>query len=332
MDLSTTYMGMQLRNPLVASASPLSKSVDPVRQMEDAGIAAVVMFSLFEEEIIHSQLSLDHHLEAGTHSFAEALNYFPEHEQYNVGPETYLEQVRKLKEAVDIPIVASLNGSTAGGWTEYARQIEQAGADALELNVYYIPTDTEETAGEVEERYIEILSTVKESVTIPVGVKLSPYFSALANMARKLDQAGADGLVLFNRFYQPDIDLENLEVYPHVLLSTPQAMRLPLRWIAILYGQIEADLAGNSGIHSAEDVLKMLMAGASVTMMASALLQHGPQHAKTVLDQMGQWLEEHEYESVKQMQGSMSQRNCADPAAFERANYIKALSTFASNA
>ena len=332
MDLSTTYMGMKLRNPLVASASPLSKSVDPVRQMEDAGISAVVMFSLFEEEITHSQLELDHYLEAGTHSFAEALEYFPEHEQYNVGPETYLEQVRKLKEAVDIPIVASLNGTTTGGWTEYAKQIEQAGADALELNIYYIPTDTEETATEVEERYVQILSMVKESVTIPVAVKLSPYFSAMSNMARKLDQAGADGLVLFNRFYQPDIDLENLEVYPHVLLSTPHAMmRLPLRWIAILYGQVEADLAGTSGIHSAEDALKMLMAGASVTMMASALLEHGPQHAKPVLRHMAQWLEEHEYESVKQMQGSMSQRNCADPTAFERANYIKALSTFAAN-
>ena len=332
MDLSTTYMGMQLRNPLVASASPLSKSVDPVRQMEDAGISAVVMFSLFEEEITHSQLELDHHLEAGTHSFAEALEYFPEHEQYNVGPESYLDQVRKLKEAVDIPIIASLNGTTTSGWVDYAKQIEEAGANALELNVYYIPTDIEETSVEVEDRYVEILRLVVASVTIPVAVKLSPYFSAMANMARKLDQAGADALVLFNRFYQPDIDLENLEVTPNVLLSTPQAMRVPLRWTAILYGQVEADLAASGGIHTADDVIKMSMAGASITQMASALLQRGPDHARVVLQEMEQWLVEHEYESVQQMQGSMSQRNCADPTAFERANYIKALSTFASNA
>ncbi|MFH1566852.1 MAG: dihydroorotate dehydrogenase-like protein [Gemmatimonadota bacterium] len=329
MDLSTTYMGMQLRNPLVASASPLSKTVDSVRQLEDAGLAAVVMFSLFEEEITHSQLELDHFLEAGTHSYAEALEYFPEHEQYNVGPETYLEQVRKLKEAVAIPVIASLNGTTTGGWTEYARQIQQAGADALELNIYYIPTDTEETGAEVEERYLEILAMVKETVDIPVAVKLSPYFSAMANMARRLDEAGADGLVLFNRFYQPDIDLEKLEVFPNVLLSTPQAMRVPLRWTAILCGQVEADLAASGGIHTAEDVIKMVMAGVSVTMMASVLLQRGAGHAKAVLAQVERWLEEHEYESVQQMRGSMSQRNCADPTAFERANYIKALSTFA---
>ena len=328
MDLTTNYMGLQLRNPLVASASPLSKSVDSVRALEDAGISAVVMFSLFEEEIRHSQLELDHHLEDGTQSFAEALDFFPEQQEYCVGPETYLDKIRQLKEAVDIPIIASLNGSTTGGWVEYARQMEEAGADALELNVYYIPTDPEETGIEVEDRHLETLAAVKENLKIPIAVKLSPFFSSPANVACRLDKAGADGLVLFNRFYQPDIDLENLEIYPNVLLSTPQAMRLPLRWIAILYGQVEADLAATSGIHSAEDVIKMLMVGAKVIMMASALLKNGPGHARTVLQQVSEWLVAKEYESVQQMQGSMSHRNCPDPTAFERANYIRALATY----
>ena len=328
MDLTTTYMGLPLRNPLLASASPLSKSVDSVRALEDAGVSAVVMYSLFEEEIRHSQLELDHHLEHGTQSFAEALDFFPEQQEYCVGPETYVDQIRALKEAVDIPIIASLNGSTTGGWVEYARQMEEAGADALELNIYYIPTDPEETGVDVESRHLETLAAVKQNVKIPIGVKLSPFFSSPANVACRLDKAGADGLVLFNRFYQPDIDLDSLEVYPHVLLSTPQAMRLPLRWVAILYGQVEADLAATSGIHSAEDVIKMLMVGARVVMMASALLKNGPGHATTVLAQVSEWLAAKEYESVQQMQGSMSHRNCPDPAAFERANYIRALATY----
>ncbi|NKB67550.1 MAG: dihydroorotate dehydrogenase-like protein [Candidatus Latescibacteria bacterium] len=328
MNLATKYMGMDLANPLVASASPLSRQVHQVRQLEDAGAAAVVLYSLFEEEIRHESLALDHYLDMGSGSFAEALDYFPEHESYDLGSDSYLEHVRRLKEAVDIPIIGSLNGTTPGGWIEYAREIEQAGADALELNVYYIPTDIAETTQEVEDRYLDIMAVISDTVDIPVAVKLSPYFSALAHFAWQLDRSGAAGLVLFNRFYQPDIELETLEAYPHVLLSTPQEMRLPLRWIAILSGRIEADLAASTGIHTVEDVLKMLMAGASVTMMTSALLKHGPGHCAQVLAQMRQWMDEREYESVKQLQGSMSQRSCADPAAFERANYIKALATY----
>lgn len=328
MDLSTKYLGLELPNPLVASSSPLSRDVANVRKMEDAGLAAVVMFSLFEEEIQHEALELDHHLDFGSHSFAEALNYFPEHDEYDVGPDSYLEQVIALKKAVDIPVIASLNGTTTGGWIEYARLIEEAGADALELNVYYMPTNAEESGLDVEDRYLDILSMVKQSIEIPVAVKLSPFFSSLAHFARQLDQSGASALVLFNRFYQPDIDLENLEVYPHVLLSTPQAMRLPLRWIAVLHRQVFADLAASSGIHTAEDVLKTLMVGADVTMMTSALLKYGIDYARIVLRGVEEWLEEHDYESVEQMKGSMSHRNCADPAAFERANYMKALSIY----
>ena len=328
MDLSTTYMGMELPNPIVASASPLSREVSTVREMEDAGVAAVVLFSLFEEEIRHEEFALDHYLESGTHSFAEALDYFPEHEKYNVGPDSYLEHIRQLKQAVNIPVIGSLNGMTSGGWIEYARQIEEAGANALELNIYYVPTEPTVSAQEVEDLYLDTLTAVKQTIDIPVAVKLSPFFSSMASMTQRLDQAGADALVLFNRFYQPDIDLEELEVYPHVLLSTPQAMRLPLRWVAILYGKLQADLAGSSGIHTREDVLKMLMVGADVTMMTSALLQNGIAHTQTVLEGIKEWMEEHEYESVKQMQGSMSHRHSADPTAFERANYIKALGTY----
>ena len=328
MDLSTNYMGIELPNPIVASPSPLCREASHIREMEDAGISAVVLFSLFEEEIRHEEVALDHYLEHGTQSFAEALDYFPEHEEYAVGPDFYLEHIRKLKEAVDIPVIGSLNGTSPGGWIEYARQIEEAGADALELNVYYIPTDAAVSAQEVDDRYLEILALVKETVHIPVAVKLNPFFSSMANMAQRLDQGGADALVLFNRFYQPDIDLEKLEVYPHVLLSTPQAMRVPLRWVAILHDQVKADLAASSGIHTCEDVLKMLMAGANVTMMTSVLLQRGIEHARTVLQDMEKWMEEHEYESVEQMRGSMSHQHSANPSAFERANYIKALETY----
>ena len=328
MDLSTTYMGMELPNPLVASASPLSKEADNVKRMEDVGLAAVVLFSLFEEEIAHDSLLLDHYLSHGTHSNPEALDYFPEHQTYNVGPDTYLDHIRRLKETVDIPIIGSLNGTTPGGWVEHARQIEAAGADALELNVYYIPTDILESGQEVEDRYLDILTLIKQTIDIPVAVKLSPFFSAPAHFASQLEMGGADALVLFNRFYQPDIDLANLEVYPHVLLSTPQAMRLPLRWIAILSGQLRLDLAASSGIHTAQDALKMLMAGADVTMMTSALLNNGIDAAAEVLQGMEAWMEEFEYESVQQLKGSMNHRHCPDPTAFERANYIKALSTY----
>jgi dihydroorotate dehydrogenase (fumarate) len=328
MDLTTNYMNMKLKNPLVPSASPLSESIDNYRRMEDAGAAAVVNYSLYEEQITHETFELHHHLTHGTESFAESLTYFPEPDEYVLGPDEYLEHIRQAKEAVDIPVIGSLNGHSEGGWTEYARLIQEAGADALELNVYFLPTDPEITGEQIEKPYLDILKSVKSQVTIPVAVKLSPFFSALANMANRLDAAGADALVLFNRFYQPDIDLENLEVVPNVLLSTPFAMRLPLRWVAILYGKVKASLAATSGIHTAEDVLKMLMAGANITMMCSALLKNGIDHISTVLKDMQRWMEEHEYESVRQMQGSMSHKSCENPSAFERANYMIALQSY----
>lgn len=328
MDLTTTYLGKTLKNPLVASASPLSRRLDNIRRLEDAGAGAVVLFSLFEEEILHESRELDHYLTYGAESYAEAVSYFPQPEEFYLGPEAYLEHIRQAKEAVDIPIIGSLNGVSPGGWINYARKIEAAGADALELNLYYIPTDAALSSDDVERLYLNTLKMVRRSVNIPVALKLSPFFSALANMARQFDEAGANALVLFNRFYQPDFDLENLEVVPNVILSTPHAMRLPLRWIAILYGRIKADLAATSGIHTAQDVVKMLMAGAKVTMMASALLHHGIDYLRQTLRDMEIWMEEHEYESVRQMQGSMSQKSVAEPAAFERANYIKALHSF----
>jgi dihydroorotate dehydrogenase (fumarate) len=325
MDLTTTYMGMTLRTPLVPSASPLSEDIDSIKRMEDAGAAAVVLYSLFEEQIIAQRHDLHHHLTHGTESFAEALTYFPEPPVFNLGPEGYLEHIRQAKAAVDIPIIASLNGDSIGGWTDYATQMQQAGADALELNVYYIPTDTELTGEQVEATYLDILTAVKAVVSIPVAMKLSPFFSNMAHMARCLDRAGADALVLFNRFYQPDIDLEALEVVPHVLLSTPQDLRLPMRWIAILYHRIQASLAATSGIHTAVDVIKMLMAGAQITMMCSALLQHGIAHLRRVEQELCEWMERYEYTSVQQMQGSMSQQYCADPSTFERTQYMRAL-------
>ncbi len=328
MDLTTKYLGFTLRNPLVPAASPLSDDVDNLKRMEDAGAAAVILPSLFEEQLRADRLELTERLEQGTESFAEATSYFPEPEEFKVGPETYLDHIAKAKAALGIPLIASLNGSTLGGWTEYAKQIQDAGADALELNIYAIPTEAEITGAQVEEMYVGIVKEVRRQVTIPVSVKLSPFFTNFANMAKRLDDAGANGLVLFNRFYQPDIDLEELEVVPNILLSTPMAMRLPLRWIAILYGRVGADLAASSGVHRAVDAIKMLMAGASVTTMASALLRHGIKHLSVMEAEMRQWMEEHEYESVSQMQGSMSQRSCPDPATFERVQYMKAISTF----
>ncbi len=328
MDLSTNYLGLKLKNPLVASASPLSKNIDSCRQLEDAGIAAIVSYSLFEEQITHQLYELDHYLTKGTESFAESLTYFPEPSEITAGPEEYIKHIARIKKAVNIPIIGSLNAYSDGGWVNYAKKIQEAGADALELNVYFLPTDPSISSLDVENTYINILKSIKTQVTIPVAIKIGPYFSAMASMANRLSEAGADGLVLFNRFYQPDIDLENLNVVPHILFSTPQAMRLPLRWIAILYGRIKADLAATSGIHSAEDVLKMLMAGANVTMLCSVLLKNGPDHVADILDEMKQWMEKHEYESVTQMRGSMSQQSCANPAAFERANYMKALREF----
>jgi len=329
MDLTTNYLGLKLRSPLVVSASPLSEDIDNLKRMEDAGAAAVVLYSLFEEQLRQDRLELHQNLQQGTESFAESLTYFPEADEYKLGPEEYLKHIAAAKKATRIPIIASLNGSSVGGWTDYAKQIQQAGADALELNIYYIPTDMDLSGEVVEETYINILKAVKANVSIPVAVKLSPFFSNFANMAKRLDQAGANGLVLFNRFYQPDIELETLEIKPNILLSTPMAMRLPLRWIALLHGKLKASLAATSGIHRASDALKMLMVGADVTMLCSTVIRHGiPQIAMIERELVG-WLEEHEYESVSQLKGSLSQKNCAEPAAYERAQYMKALTSFA---
>jgi len=328
MDLSTSYLGLKLRTPLVAAASPLSEDIDTVKEMEDHGASAVVLYSLFEEQLRQDSVELAQHLEHGTFSTPEALTYFPEPEEFRLGPEEYLKHIGRAKEAVKIPVIASLNGSSAGGWTQYARAIQEAGADALELNIYYIPTAMDLTSAAVEQNYLDILKAVKSAVTIPVAVKLSPFFTNFANMARRLDESGANGLVLFNRFYQPDIDLETLEVKPNILLSTPMAMRVPLRWIALLYGRLRANLAATSGVHRASDVLKMLMAGADVTMLCSTLIRHGVRQIGVVERDLVAWMEEHEYTSVAQLKGSLSQKNCADPSAFERAQYMKAISQF----
>jgi dihydroorotate dehydrogenase (fumarate) len=328
MDLTTTYLGLKLKNPIVPSAGPLSYTLDSMKRLEDAGAAAIVMYSLFEEQVAHEANELNHYLSYGTESFAEALTYFPESQDYNLGPDEYVELLQKAKRSLGIPVIGSLNGISVGGWISYAKKIEEAGADALELNVYYIPTDPTLTSQDVEDRYLEVLHAVKRSVTIPVAMKLNPFFSSFANLAWRLELAGANGLVLFNRFYQPDINLETLEVQPNVILSSPQSLRLPLRWIGILHRRIKASLAASSGIHNATDVLKMLMVGADVTMMCSALLKNGAGHIARVLEELDRWLMEHEYHSVRQLKGSMSQHATADPAAFERANYMKALQSF----
>jgi dihydroorotate dehydrogenase (fumarate) len=328
MDLTTKYLGLTLRNPIVPSASPLCEQVGNLRKMEDAGAGAVVLHSLFEEQLRHEAGEFNHYLEQGSESFAEALSYFPEPKEYQLGPEEYLEHIAKAKKAVNIPVIASLNGTSVGGWTEYAKKMQEAGADALELNIYYIPTDPALSATEVERTYLDILKAVKSTVTLPVAVKLSPFFSNLSNVAEQLDKDGANALVLFNRFYQPDINLETLEVEHSILLSSAQARRLPLRWIAVLYGHVKADLAATSGIHNAQDVLKMIMAGANVAMVCSVLLKQGIDQIKVITKELEKWMEEHEYESIQQMRGSMSQQKCADPSAFERAQYMRALKSY----
>jgi dihydroorotate dehydrogenase (fumarate) len=327
-DLSTTYLGLTLKNPLVVSPSPLCEKIDNIRQMEDAGASAVVLPSLFEEQITLESHHLDRYLSHGTESFAESLTYFPDMIDYNLGPDGYLELIRRAKFVVDIPIIGSLNGVSTGGWITYAKKIEEAGADALELNTYYIPTDPELTGAQVEQMYLDLVRDVKASVRIPVAIKLSPNFSAIPNMARRLDQAGADALVMFNRFYQPDFDLENLEVVPSLILSGPYELLVRLTWVAVVYGNIRADLAITGGVHTALDVLKAMMVGARVAMMTSALLTHGIGHLNTVRADLLTWMEQHEYESIRQMQGSMSHRSVANPAAFERANYMKVLSSY----
>ena len=327
-DLTTTYLGMPLKNPLVVSASPLSKKVDMVRRLEEAGAAAVVLYSLFEEQITHESHELDYFLSRGTDTYAESLSYFPNLERYNLEPDNYVEHLHYVKRAVDIPVIGSLNGVSPGGWVEYARKIEQAGADALELNIYFVPTDRDISGGELEENYLALVRDVRAQVRIPIALKLSPFFTSLPAMAQRFVEAGADALVLFNRFYQPDFDLETLEVVPSLTLSDSHDLRLPLRWVAILYGRISADLALTSGVHTAHDVLKAMMAGANVAMLASELIANGIGRLSGILADLQAWMEEYAYESIEQMRGSMSQRAVAEPAAFERANYLRALNAF----
>jgi dihydroorotate dehydrogenase (fumarate) len=326
-DLTTTYLGLTLKSPIVASASPLSKRLDMLRRLDAAGVGAIVMYSLFEEQITHQSLELDHYLDLGAHSYAESLSYFPDLGHYNVGPESYLEHIQAAKRAVSVPIIGSLNGVSSGGWVEYARHIQEAGADALELNMYYLPANPEVTGAELESMYLDLVADVRREVSIPIAVKLSPFYTSLPNMARRLAQAGVNGLVLFNRFYQPDLDLEMLDVVPTLDLSASHDLRLPLRWIALLYGRIHTDFALTSGVHRADDVVKAMMAGANVAMMASELLANGIERVASIRTELASWMEEHEYVSIAQMRGSMSQRGVAEPAAFERANYMKALNT-----
>ncbi|HLO14637.1 MAG TPA: dihydroorotate dehydrogenase-like protein [Anaerolineales bacterium] len=328
-DLSTTYLGLNLKNPLVASASPLSKKIDKARKLEEAGISAIVMYSLFEEQIIRESLELDHYLSRGKDSFAEALSQLPDGGLYGVSPEKYLNQLTHLKKALAIPVIGSLNGVSKGGWTNYARKIQEAGADALELNMYYLATDPDTSSSDIENTQVELVAEIKSVITIPLAVKISPFVTSIPHFAKRLVEAGADGIVLFNRFYQPDFDLEELEVVHSLDLSTSAELRLPLRWISILYGKVNADLALTSGIHTCKDVLKAMMAGAQVAMIASELLWDGLlKPVQDIVRYTQIWMEEHEYTSIKQMQGSMSQKSVKDPAAFERANYMKVLNSF----
>ncbi|MEJ5169407.1 MAG: dihydroorotate dehydrogenase-like protein [Fimbriimonadales bacterium] len=328
MNLKTRYLGLELAHPLVPSASPLSSDLDGIRRLEDAGAPAIVLFSLFEEQINLESRILDHYLAYGTESYAEALSYFPQAEQYHVGPDGYLNLIRQAKEATKLPVIANLNGVSSGGWTRYARLMEEAGADALELNIYYLATNPDVEGAEIEKMYTDVVSEVVSTVRIPVAVKVGPYFSSMSNMAMRFAKAGAKGLVLFNRFYQPDFDLEELEVKPNLVLSTPHEIRLPLHWTAILYGRVPLDFAITSGVHSHWEVLKALMAGANVAMTASELLAHGLGRIREIVGDLATWMAEHEYESVQQMIGSMSQINVAEPAAYERANYQKVLQSF----
>lgn len=327
-DLSTTYLGLKLKNPLVASASPLSKNIEKARKLEEAGISAIVMYSLFEEQIIHESLELDHYLSRGTDSFAEALSYLPDGGMYGVNPEKYLNHLAGLKKILKIPVIGSLNGVSKGGWTSYARRIEEAGADALELNLYYLSTDPNLTSAELEDAQAELVAQVRSTIRIPLAVKLSPFVTSLPNFAKRIVEAGANGLVLFNRFYQPDFDLDELDIVHNLDLSTSADLRLPLRWISILYGKVGADFALTSGVHTHTDVIKAMMAGAKAAMMASNLLHNGEGVVPGMLKELAGWLDSHEYDSIEQMQGSMSQKNVKEPAAFERANYMKVLNSW----
>jgi len=332
MDLTTDYLGLKLRNPLIASPSPLSARIDAIRQMEDAGAGAVVLNSLFEEQIEHDADELEHYLQYGADRFAESLSYYPDVGELRLGPEEYLDHVRLAKDAVDIPVIGSLNGVSSRGWVTYAAKMQQAGADAVELNVYYLPTDPSLPGAKVEDLYVSILRGVKEQVSVGVAMKLSPYLSAAANMLTRLDEAGADGLVLFNRFYQPDVDLDALAIAPSLVLSQPFESRLAMRWIAIMYGKLRASLAATGGIHSGRDAAKMILVGADATMMTSAVLKNGPGHFRTVLAELADVMEQKGYDSVAQMRGILSQGKCAEPAAFERANYMKTLDSYGKTA
>ncbi len=328
-DLRTTYLGKELKNPLVASASPLGKDLDALRRMEDAGCSAVVLHSLFEEQIEVDSNELDRQYWNATHVGAEAMQMFPDLEAKALGPQEYLDHLRKVKQSLAIPVIGSLNGVSNGGWTRYAKLMEEAGADAIELNIYLVSTKWHQSGFDVEREYVTLVQQVRSAVKIPVAVKLGPYFSSFANVAKQLNNAGADGLVLFNRFYQPDFDLDNLQVVPSLVLSRSNELKLRLHWAAILFGQLDCDIAITGGVHTAEDVLKSMMAGAKVAMMTSAILEHGPERFRIVRDDLIRWMEEHEYESIRQMQGSMSLRRVPNPQAFERANYVRVLSSYA---
>jgi len=328
MDLRTTYMGLELKHPIIASASPLSEKLDNIKRMEDAGASAVVMFSLFEEQIRHENAAIEHFMSAGVNSFAESLSYFPAMDDYHVGPKSYLDLLRRASEATDIPIIGSLNGTTSEGWGDMAKMMQEAGAKGIELNVYYIPADLDVAGREVEQGYLDVVKSVKSAVSVPVALKLSPFFSSIGHMARELDQAGADALVLFNRFYQPDFDLDHLEVKPNLSLSSPSEIRLPLLWTAILYKRIQASLGATRGVHSAAEVLKYILAGADAVMTTSALLRNGIDFLGELVTGLERLMAEKGYESVGQARGIMSQLNVADPSAFERANYIKVLESY----
>lgn len=329
-DLSTEYLGLELANPLVASAGPLTGSVESLVRLERAGLAAVVLPSLFEEQIEHEELEINRLYEYQTESFAESLTHFPDLEDYNTGPQEYLDLVAEAKRTLKIPVIASLNGHTDGGWVRYAQFMQDAGADALELNVYFVPTDVNLIAADVEQRYIDLVARVKQSIRIPLAVKIGSQFTSIPNFGRRLSEVGADGLVLFNRYLEPDIDLETLQMIPDLVLSQRHEVRLPLRWIAILRDQLGCSLAASSGIHSADDLARVLLVGADVGMMTTKLLRNGPGYAAVALEGLQTWLVENEYESVSQMRGSMSMRNCSDPSALERSNYMKALVSYAT--
>ncbi|MCU1232771.1 MAG: dihydroorotate dehydrogenase [Candidatus Solibacter sp.] len=328
-DLSTNYLGLKLKSPLVASSSTMCQEVGNIRRLEDAGASAVVLHSLFEEQIDVDNDQFDRFMTESANLSAEATSHFPDLLYKVMGPDTYLKHIAKCKAAVGIPIIASLNGTTTNGWTTFAKEMQQAGADALELNIYYIPVDADTDGAAVERKYVDLVQAVRKEVTIPVAVKLGPYFSSMANMAKKLDAAGADGLVLFNRFYQPDYDLEALEVVPNLILSNSHELLLRLHWIAVIYGSVKADLALTGGVHCATDVVKSMMAGARVAMMTSAILKRGISYLDTITTELLVWMGEHEYDSIKQMQGSMSRNAVPQPGAFERANYMKVLSSYA---